>query len=128
MVAVPLIPLGITGARVAAPHIANLVRLYGPKVLGAITGASLGDKFIDVGQLEKEKDIGKLPASEIMDLKEESKIPPFMGVIPTVVDLIEGFSQTESKLKEKGLEQEDVPDMSFMTMAKGEKTLTPKEK
>ena len=35
-------------------------------VMGAITGASLGDKFIDVGQLEKEKDIGKLPASEIM--------------------------------------------------------------
>ena len=116
--AVQLIPLGIAGATRAAPFVANLVRQYGPKVLGAMTGASLGDKFIDVGQLEKEKDIGKLPASEVMDSKEESKIPPFMGVIPTVIDLIEGFSRTDPKPKEKGLEQEDVPDMSIMTMAK----------
>jgi hypothetical protein len=120
--AVQLIPLGIAGATRAAPFVANLVRQYGPKVLGAMTGASLGDKFIDVGQLEKEKDIGKLPASEVMDSKEESKIPPFMGVIPTVIDLIEGFSRTDPKPKEKGFEQEDVPDMSIMTMNKGDKS------
>ena len=91
-------------------------------------GAYAGNKFIDVGQLEKEKDIGKLPASEVMDSKEESKIPPFMGVIPTVIDLIEGFSRTDPKPKEKGLEQEDVPDMSIMTMANNLEELKEKVK
>jgi len=117
--ALPLVvPAGITAARVAAPYVASLVRQYGPKVLGALTGASVGDKFIDIGQLEKDKDIGKLPPSVKTETEEDFKIPPFMGVIPSVVDLIEGFSQTDSKPKEKGFVQEEMPDMSIMTMAK----------
>jgi len=114
--ALPLaVPVGITAARVAAPYVASLVRQYGPKVLGALTGASVGDKFIDIGQLEKDKDIGKLPASVKTETEEDFKIPPFMGVIPSVVDLIEGFSQADSKPKEKGFVQEDIPDMSMLT-------------
>jgi len=114
--ALPLVvPAGITAARVAAPYVASLVRQYGPKVLGALTGASVGDKFIDIGQLEKDKDIGKLPASVKTETEEDFKIPPFMGVIPSVVDLIEGFSQADSKPKEKGFVQEDIPDMSMLT-------------
>ena len=114
--ALPLVvPAGITAARVAAPYLASLVRQYGPKVLGALTGASVGDKFIDIGQLEKDKDIGKLPASVKTETEEDFKIPPFMGVIPSVVDLIEGFSQADSKPKEKGFVQEDLPDMSMLT-------------
>jgi len=114
--ALPLVvPAGITAARVAAPYLASLVRTYGPKVLGALTGASVGDKFIDIGQLEKDKDIGKLPASVKTETEEDFKIPPFMGVIPSVVDLIEGFSQADSKPKEKGFVQEDIPDMSMLT-------------
>jgi len=114
--ALPLaVPVGITAARVAAPYVASLVRQYGPKVLGALTGASVGDKFIDIGQLEKDKDIGKLPPSVKTETEEDFKIPPFMGVIPSVVDLIEGFSQADSKPKEKGFVQEDIPDMSMLT-------------
>ena len=114
--ALPLVvPAGITAARVAAPYLASLVRTYGPKVLGALTGASVGDKFIDIGQLEKDKDIGKLPPSVKTETEEDFKIPPFMGVIPSVVDLIEGFSQADSKPKEKGFVQEDIPDMSMLT-------------
>ena len=132
MIAVPLIPLGITGARVAAPYIANLVRMYGPRVLDALVGGSataygmertgVADKFIDWDQLEKDKDMGKLPPSIKTDTEEDFKIPPFMGVIPSVVDLIEGFSQTDSKPKEKGFVQEKMPDMSIMTMAKENKS------
>ena len=113
--ALPLVvPAGITAARVAAPYVASLVRQYGPKVLGALTGASLGDKFIDIGQLEKDKDIEKLPPSVKTETEKDFKIPPFMGVIPSVVDLIEGFSQTDSKPKEKGFVQEEMPDMSIL--------------
>ena len=56
--AVQLIPLGIAGARVAAPFVSNLVRQYGPRVLDALAGtgagAYLGDKLfskrVDTGE------------------------------------------------------------------------------
>ena len=56
--AVELIPLGIAGARVAAPFVSNLVRQYGPRVLDALAGtgagAYIGDKLfsrqIDTGE------------------------------------------------------------------------------
>jgi len=56
--AVQLIPLGITGARAAAPYLASLVRAYGPRVLDALAGtgagAYLGDKLfskrVDTGE------------------------------------------------------------------------------
>tara|TARA_R100001443_G_C3348198_1_gene176175 strand:- start:19 stop:1503 length:1485 start_codon:yes stop_codon:yes gene_type:complete len=125
--ALPLVvPAGITAARVAAPYVASLVRQYGPKVLGALTGASVGDKFIDIGQLEKDKDIGKLPPSVKTETEEDFKIPPFMGVIPSVVDLIEGFSQADSKPKEKGFVQEDLPDMSKLDVKIQESDLSKK--
>ena len=121
-----VVPAGITAARVAAPYVASLVRQYGPKVLGALTGASVGDKFIDIGQLEKDKDIGKLPPSVKTETEEDFKIPPFMGVIPSVVDLIEGFSQADSKPKEKGFVQEDLPDMSKLASNVIEKNMKKK--
>ena len=111
------------GARVGMPVAKELIKRYGPGIVDAVAGtgigAFIGDKFIDVGQLEKDKDIGKLPPSVKTETEEDFKIPPFMGVIPSVVDLIEGFSQTDSKPKEKGFVQEKMPDMSIMTMAGG---------
>ena len=108
MVAVPLIPLGITGARVAAPHIANLVRQYGPRVLDALAGtgagAYLGDKLfsrqIDTGEgiysgpdadeLEKtKKELEEIiKKGSTTPLSDEEKITGNVTTIPNIDELI----------------------------------------
>ena len=54
-IAAPLIPLGITGARVAGPYIANLARKYGPTIAKGIFNmmSKKDDDIIDV----KEEDL-----------------------------------------------------------------------
>ena len=153
---IPIASAGITGARVAAPYIANLVRQYGPRVLDSVAGtgigAYVGDKLFFGGDVRETPEglvIGpELPPEKTLeDWKKENieKFPseplpvePLPGFNEGVTDLekitgpLEGFGagdkiEIPTILSTPPLKEEEKTPI-IMTMAKGEKTLTPKEK
>jgi len=106
---IPIASAGITGARVAAPYIANLVRQYGPRVLDSVAGtgigAYVGDKlfskrvdtgegvasFPDLDELEKtKKELEEIiKKGSKTPLPDQEKITGNVTPIPDMSDLTE---------------------------------------
>ena len=112
------IPAAAAAMGISIPIMNEIVKEHGPGII---------DRFITA-----DPDVNK---PKVLDTpvitEEERKILEGSGYtnpITSINDMIEGYVSEIFKSKEKGLEQEKMPDMSIMTMAKGEKTLTPKEK
>ena len=151
MVAPVLYGIGSLAARFGMPVARELVKKYGPGIIDALAGTSagayIGDKLFfgqDVRETPEGLDIGpeaKDPPT-LEELKERNvetfpgeAVPPFKlpgfneGVtgideLTTPTGFGEGFPETtlEDITSSGGFQKEDVPDMSIMTMAKGDKS------
>ena len=80
MYAFSLIPLGITGARVAAPYIANLVRQYGPRVIDSAAGVYLTDKLFNKKDDEKKKSAGVAVSTPAVPPPDEDPTKKFKDI------------------------------------------------
>lgn len=81
-IAAPLIPLGITGARVAGPYIANLARQYGPMAMkGLINLMSKKDDDEKITTIDQEGNVlpdlpDQMPDPDDKDPKKKTTIKP----------------------------------------------------
>jgi len=97
-IAAPLIPLGITGARVAGPYIANLARKYGPTIAKGIFNmmSKKDDDIIDVKEedliREERKDISTGGEDPDKDPNKKTTVRPLSP------------EEIAKKLAEEGLE------------------------
>jgi hypothetical protein len=101
------IPAAAAAMGISIPIMNEIVKEYGPGII---------DRFITA-----DPDVNK---PKVLDTpvitEEERKILEGSGYtnpITSINDMIEGYVSEIFKPKEKGLEQENVPDMSIMTMA-----------
>ncbi len=144
---IPIASAGITGARVAAPYIANLVRQYGPRVLDALAGtgagAYIGDKLfsrqIDTGEgiysgpdadeLEKtKKELEEIiKKGSTTPLPDKEKFTGNVTTIPNIDELISKplITPFPEKIDTSSVtpypEQKTLDDY-ILTMAKGDKS------
>lgn len=97
MVALPLIPLGITGARVAAPYVASLVRTYGPSFIRGLANImKKDDNIIDV----KEEDLIREERKDVSTGGEDPNKEPNKKNI-----IFDSAEEVARKLAGQGLEE-----------------------
>jgi len=126
-IAAPLIPLGITGARVAGPYIANLARQYGPMAMkGLINLMSKKDDDEKITTIDQEGNVlpdlpDQMPEPDDKDPKKKTTIRPLspeeiarklagegLGqVIDKGVEKLKGKYKDLDKQKQFELEQAD---------------------
>jgi hypothetical protein len=126
--ALPLVvPAGITAARVAAPYLASLVRMYGPRILDALAGtgagAYIGDKLFfgqDVRQTGDGTVIG--PDADEMEKERQRIEAEARGKLnnpPPKIDIPNTTGGPPPEPIETGLPPESVPTIDIPTTTEG---------